>query len=36
MAPCSVAGLTPLWTLAARVHIAGDDSVRQLVYSVTD
>ena len=30
---CAVAMLTPLWTLAARVHIAGDDSVRQLVYS---
>ena len=25
--------LTPLWSLAARVHIKGDGSVRQLVYS---
>ena len=33
MAPWAVAGLTPLWTFAARVHIAGNDSVRQLVYS---
>ena len=29
----SLVASCPLWALAARVHIAGDDSVRQLVYS---